>query len=736
MKRKLLFAVFLTAALFTTTAAALTFETVETAQEMVTEQEPSEEKEQEQAALSAVAEDFSWTLENGVLTISGQGDMPDYDSKYNGNTYETTAPWSAYISKVVIQDGITSIGEYAFYGCKSLTSITIPDGVTSIGAYAFYGCTGLTSIAIPDSVTSIGELALKGCDNITELYLSDILAWCNIKFGQSWRGSSYPFTMSVTLYLKGTKVTNLVIPEGVTYIPEDAFCGCTNIISVTMPDSLVKIGDFAFAVCTNLLSLSIPDGVTSIEIGAFTGCKSLESIAFPDSLESIGTTAFSSCDKLTKVNIPKSVTDIGEEAFGYNNQLSKITVDSENQYYSNDSRGVLYDKDKTRLILAPRKLSGSYTVAESTTVIGTHAFQACVNMNTIVLSERLECIENGAFESSGITSIILPKNVSTILGNPFVYAGKLSRILVDSENPNFTNDSSGVLYSKDKSTLIVAPMKISGTYVVPEGVKYINKNAFEQCPFIKTIVLPNSLETLEDYSFINCKALTKADIPANVSQIAPNAFYRCKEYHFVVNLENNRYASDSYGVLFDKDMNTLVRAPYSITNSYKIPGSVTVIGGRAFEDCENLRSLIIPDGVVELGSWVFWNCKNLKCITIPKSVKTIGWNLFLDCPKLTDVYFTGTKDEWELAKPKYSEIIPDNVTLHYEESAPEALSGDLNGDGEVTDSDAIYLLYHTFFEKDYPLNQPCDFNGDGEVTDSDAVYLLYNTFFPNEYPLK
>ena len=105
------------------------------------------------------------------------------------------------------------------------------------------------------------------------------------------------------------------------------------------------------------------------------------------------------------------------------------------------------------------------------------------------------------------------------------------------------------------------------------------------------------------------------------------------------------------------------------------------------------------------------------------------------CSPTSSHYFTGTKDEWELAKPKYSKIIPDNVTLHYEESAPEALSGDLNGDGEVTDSDAIYLLYHTFFAEDYPLNQPCDFNGDGEVTDSDAVYLLYYTFFPDEYPL-
>ena len=139
----LFFTTLLTAALFTTTAAALTFETVEPAQEMVVEQEPSEEKEQEQAALSAVAEDFSWSLENGVLTISGHGDMPNYTLGYN-REYYITAPWDSsrtLITTVVINNGITSIGNYAFYMCESLTSITIPNSVTSIGRNAFEECT-------------------------------------------------------------------------------------------------------------------------------------------------------------------------------------------------------------------------------------------------------------------------------------------------------------------------------------------------------------------------------------------------------------------------------------------------------------------------------------------------------------------------------------------------------------------------------------------------------------------
>ena len=258
--------------------------------------------------------------------------------------------------KEVIITGDTSIGEAAFSGCDSLTSVTIPDGVTSIGEGAFSGCSGLTSITIPDSVTSIGEAAFSGCGGLTAVHIADIVAWCGIDFDGYL---SNPLYYAHNLYLNGVLVTDLVIPDSVTSIDDSSFSGCTGLASVTIPDSVTSIGVDAFYNCTGLTSVTIGDGVTSIGSHAFDGCSSLESITIPfvgatkegaqytdfgyifgtysggyvpASLKkviitggtSIGNNAFSGCTGLTSVTIPDSVTSIGSYAFRYCRGLTSI----------------------------------------------------------------------------------------------------------------------------------------------------------------------------------------------------------------------------------------------------------------------------------------------------------------------------------------------------------------------------------------------------------------------------
>ena len=237
----------------------------------------------------------TWKLtEDGILTISGTGAMIDYG---DDKSYRKT-PWRDYfIESVRIDEGVTSIGGWAFKncvltsvmipdsvtsiacgafsGCRSLASVTIPEGVTSIDGYAFSGCSGLTSVTIPDSVTSIGEDAFSGCDSLT----------------------------SVT------------IPDSVTSIGGGAFSGCSGLTSVTIPDSVTSIGDFAFRGCSGLTSVTIPSSVTSIGGGAFSGCTSLTAAAIPSSVTEIGGSAFSGCTGLTSVTIPDSVTSIDGYAF-------------------------------------------------------------------------------------------------------------------------------------------------------------------------------------------------------------------------------------------------------------------------------------------------------------------------------------------------------------------------------------------------------------------------------------
>ena len=190
-------------------------------------------------------------------------------------------------STFVIPDSVTSIGEYAFTLCGSLTSVTIPDSVTSIGAGAFYNCKSLTSITIPDSVTSIGEYAFQNCSSLT----------------------------------------SITIPNSVTSIGERAFQNCSSLTSITIPDGVTSIGDWAFQSCSSLTSITIPDGVTSIGEYAFQSCSRLTSITIPNSVMSIGNNAFYGCYKLKEVNYKGTAEQWNNIEIGkYNSCLTNAEI--------------------------------------------------------------------------------------------------------------------------------------------------------------------------------------------------------------------------------------------------------------------------------------------------------------------------------------------------------------------------------------------------------------------------
>ncbi len=197
-----------------------------------------------------------------------------------------------------IPQGITAIGNSAFFCCDSLISVAIPDSVISIRDSAFSCCKSLTSITIPDSVTSIGDETFSSCVSLTSVTIPDSVT----SIGDS------AFSSCVSL-------TSVTIPDSVTSIGNIAFSFCTSLTSITIPDSVTSIGDGAFYACYSLTSITIPDSVTSIGDGAFSSCTSLTSITIPDSVTFIGDSAFDFCESLTSVSIPDSVTFIGDNAF-------------------------------------------------------------------------------------------------------------------------------------------------------------------------------------------------------------------------------------------------------------------------------------------------------------------------------------------------------------------------------------------------------------------------------------
>ncbi len=214
---------------------------------------------------------YSYTNATQKLTISGSGDMTDYDFDYN------KAPWSSYaneIQTVELDPGITSIGNYAFYKCSSLSSVTIPNSLTSIGGAAFYFCTSLNYITIPNSVTVIGDYVFQGC----------------------------------------TGLTSVTIGNSVTTIGKTAFYGCSSLTSVTIPNSVTSIGQAAFKYCRSLTSVTIGNSVTSIDSYTFGDCLNLTSVTIGNSVTTIGEGAFSSCN-LTTIAFPNSVRFIDKYAF-------------------------------------------------------------------------------------------------------------------------------------------------------------------------------------------------------------------------------------------------------------------------------------------------------------------------------------------------------------------------------------------------------------------------------------
>ena len=229
---------------------------------------------------------------------------------------------------VIEFDGdVTIIGDYAFYGCSSLTSVTIPYSVTTIEEGAFYNCYSLTSVTIPNSVTTIGWGAFRDCSGLTSLTI--------------------PYSVTAIGYAAFadcSSLTSVTIPYSVTAIGDCAFNGCSSLTSVTIPDSVTTIGDHAFCRCTNLTSVILPNSLTTIGDGAFRGCSSLQEFkgkfaskdgrcliidgtlnsfapaglteyTIPDSVTTIGDNAFNFCLSLTSVTIPDSVTTIGNYAF-------------------------------------------------------------------------------------------------------------------------------------------------------------------------------------------------------------------------------------------------------------------------------------------------------------------------------------------------------------------------------------------------------------------------------------
>ncbi len=459
-------------------------------------------------------ENLTWSLntEEGILTIDGTGAMINYESYSNQSS---TSPWFIHrstIDTVIISNGCTSIGDYAFKSCNRMTSITIPNSVTTIGKYAFDGCSGLKAISIPNRVTSIGSSAFRDCP-IRDVYISDLTAWCKIEFADlasNPLGAKYGLGI---LYLNGELLTDIEIPESMTSIGDYIFMNCSYITSVSIPNSVTTIGSHAFYNCHGLRSVTIPNSVISIGSSAFAYCSSLTSVTIPNSVTSIGWSAFSKCSGMTYISIGSGVSSIGSRAFS-------------------DCRGLT-----------------SITIGNGVTTIGDYVFSGCSGLTSIIIPDNV--VSLGSYLFSGCENLIAVTIGSGVVEigdyhSPIytIFAGcrNLSSITVVEGNANYdSRDNCNAIIETSSNTLVAACLNT----IIPNSVTTIGKGAFYCCSWLETITIPESVISIGEEAFRGCDSLKNINMGKNVNRIERFAFSGCNSLTSLVLTSDVSYIKEN-----------------------------------------------------------------------------------------------------------------------------------------------------------------------------------------------
>ena len=388
---------------------------------------------------------------------------------------------------VILQEGLTSIGIYAFSGCSSLSSISLPESVKSIGNQAFNGCSSLSSINIPEGVTSIGSSAFRDCSSLSSISLPESLT-----------------SIGIYAFRDCSSLSSINIPDGVTSIGEHTFSGCSSLSSISLPESVTSIGGSAFYGCSRLSSINIPEGVTSIDDWTFDGCSSLSSITIPESVTSIGMDTFYNCSSLSSINIPEGVTSIGSGAFSccyalveiYN--YSQLTLDGSSSvgYLGQYALYVYNANDGTEPEHTKISVDGNvqyYTDGTDIIAIGTFGNRNAIN--EITFKDGTTKINTRAFSSLyALTSVTLPSSVTEIGDSAFRDCSSLSSISL------------------------------------PESVKSIGNQAFNGCSSLSSVTFGENsqLESIGSYAFSDCESLSSINIPSTVTSIGSYAFDGCR----------------------------------------------------------------------------------------------------------------------------------------------------------------------------------------------------------------
>lgn len=539
----------------------------------------------------------------------------------NQEGYITIIRWNLHfdkIKKVVVSEGVTSIGSYAFANCPQLSEIVISDSVTNIGYRAFINCTGLKEIEIPENIRTIGAYAFQGCSlletlnfnaqNANSVYYNAFYN-CPVK--------TLNIGPSVNNFPKVSSVETVAIAEGTAVVPYEAFSGCKYLTNVSLPNTLTTISENAFYNCTSLESINIPDSVTYIGRYAFQNCEGLTMITTPNSDCYIDYRAFYNCLNLTTVNYNTYSGSI------YYNSFENCPVKT-----LNIGVGVNY---------IPKFYTvETVTFADGATIVPSYAFSKCINLKTINLPDTITHIYMEAFRDcdslvnfeipknvvyigdnafnncDSLTEITIPESVEEIRSSAFGYCYNLSTVNFKAKNCILYND---VFYNSPIKRLNVGAgvnnlpnLRTLETATFEDGATIVPDYTFSNCTELTSVTLPDSIETIGFRAFDFCSSLESIKLPKNLKTIGERAFYAC----------------------------------YNLKTA-DLPDSVERIERMAFDNCTSLKEIVLPDTVEYIGQYAFYGCTSVPSITIPENVSQIGYAAFGSCYALESVEFNATE---------------------------------------------------------------------------------------------
>ncbi|MBQ3179109.1 MAG: leucine-rich repeat protein [Clostridia bacterium] len=525
---------------------------------------------------------LTWSIDNqGVLTISGDGEMYDFEEVYY-------IPWKQHlgsIRKAVVHEGVTSIGGMAFCQCTAMTEIQLPESLTSIHFSAFDSCYALQEITLPDAIESIAYGAFCNCSSLTRIVFPENLLWlgdsacsgCSslkeIVFGEKIESiGNYAFN-------KCTALQNFVLPDSITDIGSCAFYGCSSLTEVILPRYLTELSSLAFGYCTSLESIGFPQYITRYAWDTFQNCPSLHILVLNNTPE-FDIYLFDYLNlAIDKIILTNEVTELPEDFLRLESiQEYQVTDTDGIGFFSVD--GVLYSYDTyleaNTLVRYPAARQGSaYTILENTETIGTYAFyksfvehvvfaesvmtiedQAfynCRHLQSITVGKMTHTVSYSAFSQSSIRTIIIPEETVAI-ADEILSISSLREFVVSGENAAGYRMIDGVLYRYDteKGLLLLRCPRNSNitkytvaagtTQIGPEafsdctsleevimstGVTVIENQAFSRCTNLKKVVLSQSLREISFGAFMECRYLKEISFPPNVRHLMSNAFYGC-----------------------------------------------------------------------------------------------------------------------------------------------------------------------------------------------------------------